>query len=101
MTYDKELRFTEKLLDNFRLKISYIKNNPVSNQEGAQRIGLLNMLNFNITHDNLIERLKKICKSKTIYQVTTPFLCNYVIFQLPDTLEPEYAYIGPFTDNII
>ncbi|WP_426349747.1 helix-turn-helix domain-containing protein [Alloiococcus sp. CFN-8] len=60
----------------------------------------MNMLNFN-THDNLIERLKKICKSKTIYQVTTPFLCNYVIFQLPDTLDPEYAYIGPFTDNII
>ncbi len=101
MTYDRELQFTEKLLDNFQLKFRYIKNNSVDGTEPPQSIGLLNILDYNISLESLQQKLKELCKPNIIYQVSTPLLYSYIIFKLPDVSGLVYAYIGPFTENIV
>ncbi|MGM9974392.1 MAG: helix-turn-helix domain-containing protein [Clostridiaceae bacterium] len=101
MIYDRELQFSEKLLNNFRLKIRYIKNNPSSSIDTTERTGLMDILNYNIPQENLFQRINATCKANTIYHILTNTHCSYILFQLPDSSEPVYAYIGPFIDKYI
>ena len=101
MTYDKELHFTEKLLDSMQLKIRYIKDNPINYTVSSEKLQLKDLLNLNSTHERLLQRFQETCKPRTIYQVSTPLLCSYLFFQLPDLEEVVYAYIGPFMDRFL
>ena len=99
MDYRSELLFTEQLLSNFRLKIRYIdRTSPV---ESPSDIGLGKILNYQVDHDRLLAYLEQYCRPNTIYRIQNPLLCCYLIFRLPDTVPATYAYVGPYTQEVV
>ena len=95
MDYQKELAFFQKLLENFRLKMHYItEHSPVS---PANEFGLRDLLNYDYSDADVFQLIQKHCKHNVIYQFKTPLMCSYLLFQLPDTMEPTYIYVGPYT----
>ncbi len=100
MRYDRELQFTEKILSRFRLKIRYIESNPDMNTSTSP-IGLSDILNYTVDNDALFHQLSRVCSPNTIYQISTPLMCEYMVFLLPESTPPAYAYIGPYTHKII
>ena len=46
MNYEKELRFAEKLLNNFRLNISYITKSTLKENSDRHEFGLQDILNY-------------------------------------------------------
>lgn len=97
MEYQKELQFTEKILHNFRLNMRYITEESTKNSSATRNMGLQNILNYNFDNDTLFDLVKKQCHPNTFYRIKTPLLSNFFLFRLPDTEEPTYAYIGPYT----
>ena len=97
MEYQKELQFTEKILHNFRLNMRYITEESTKNSSATRNMGLQNILNYNFDDTTLFELVKAQCLPNTIYRIKTPLLSNFFLFQLPNTEEPTYAYIGPYT----
>ena len=101
MNYEKELLFAEKLLNNFRLNISYITKSVLSNDKDKHSFGLQDILNYKYNADDTFNLLLENCKANTIYQFENILMCNYLVFKLPQTNEPTYAYIGPYTKRQI
>ncbi len=97
MGYVQELQFVEKLLHNFRLNLRYISEEAPMFSSPSPNLGLKDILHYEYKEDHLLSLLKEHCKSNTIYQVQNLLLCNYLLFRLPDTPSPVYAYIGPYT----
>ncbi len=97
MDYQKELQFTQKILHNFRLSMRYITEESTKNPSATRNVGLQNILNYNFDDDSLFDLVKEQCLPNTFYRIKTPLLSNFFLFQLPDTEEPTYAYIGPYT----
>jgi len=97
MDYNQELLFTEKLLKNFRLNTRYITEETAKHSSATRSMGLQNILNYQFDDNTLFELVKQQCQPNTIYRIKTPLLSNFFLFQLPDTQEPTYLYIGPYT----
>ena len=97
MNYEKEFAFVEKLLHNFRLNLRYLTS--ASSEEALKNrgIGLQDILNYNIDSSTIFQLFERQCRPNTLYRLKTPLLCHYILFQLPDTTEPIYAYVGPYT----
>ena len=101
MTYERELHFAEKFLKNFRLNISYVtKKSPISNED-CHVFGLQDILNYQYNEEDTFHLLEENCRPNTIHQFENILMCNYLIFKLPQTEEPVYAYIGPYTKRHI
>ena len=97
MDYSRELQFTEKLLHNLRLNIRYITSETASNSSATRSMGLQQILNYEFDDTTLFDMVQTQCKSNVIYRIKTPLLSNFFLFRLPDTDNPIYAYIGPYT----
>lgn len=95
--YSKELAFVEKLLKNFRMNLRYITKNSSEKFSIQKSVGLQDILNYSFDKSNLLQMLEKQCKPNTIYRMKTTLMCHYFLFKLPNTEEPVYAYIGPYT----
>ncbi len=96
MTYDKEFAFVEKLFHNFRLNLRYLTPNSSEAPLLSRGIGLQDILNYNIDSSTIFQIFESQCKPNTLYRLKTPLLCHYILFRLPDTEEPIYAYVGPY-----
>lgn len=101
MKYDREFDFVQKILANFSLKIRFVndasynlKNHPVSSY-------LYDSLKKILDYDSISALLSKEFKPNTIYQIQDAFSCNYIIFLLPDDVNPSYVYIGPYTTEML
>lgn len=101
MNYEKELQFAEKLLNNFRLNISYITKSTLHKDTQERLFGLQDILNYQYNEDDIFQLLQDNCEPNTIYQFENILLCNYLVFELPQTKESTYAYIGPYTKRQI
>ena len=101
MNYEKELLFAEKLLNNFRLNISYITKSTLKENSDRHEFGLQDILNYKYNTKDTFQLLKNNCEPNTIYQFENILLCSYLVFELPQTNEPTYAYIGPYTKRQI
>lgn len=101
MDYRSELQFTERLLEQFRLKTRYIDSSTHMDQISTPDIGLKDVLNFHVDDAKLLEQLHQYCQSNTIYRIKNPLLCSYLLFRLPDTNPPVYAYIGPYSQEAV
>lgn len=101
MDYKRELLFVEKLLNNFRLNISYITKKSLSGNEDEHIFGLQDILNYHHNVKDTFQLLQDNCEPNTIYQLENILLCNYLVFKLPQTEEPTYIYIGPYSKHPI
>ena len=97
MRYDNELAFVEKLLHNLHMNLRYITANSSEETLASKRIGLQDILNYNFDSSTIFQLFDKQCKPNTLYRIHTPLLCHYILFRLPDTEHPVYAYVGPYT----
>jgi len=97
MGYEKELKFAEKLLYNFRISLRYLTEKNTENFAVIDDLGLRDILNYNYDETSLLKTLEKHCKSNTIYRVKNVLMCQYLLFKLPDTEKPVFVYIGPYT----
>ncbi len=97
MNYDRELAFTDKLLKNFRINLRYITKCDSEKYPTGKSVGLQDILNYNFDSSTIFQLLEKQCKPNTIYRIKNILMCQYIIFKLPDTEMPVYAYIGPYT----
>lgn len=99
MDYNKELLFVEKLLHNLQLNLRFFPAKSFSPFSTGLSLGLQDLLNFRFDEDALLQMLVHHCKSNTIYHLKNQLLCQYLLFRLPDTDHPTYAYIGPYTTD--
>lgn len=97
MTYSKEFAFVEKLLHNFRLNLRYLSENSSEEALLSKGIGLQDILNYNMDSSTIFQIFESQCKPNTLYRLKTPLMCHYILFRLPDTKQPVYAYVGPYT----
>ncbi len=101
MNYVKELQFAEKLFNNFRLNTCCITERSALEEKGSHIFGLQDILNYRYDAKDTFGLLLKNCKENTIYQFKNVLLCNYIVFKLPQTEEPTYVYIGPYSKHNI
>ena len=101
MNYDRELHFAEKLLNNFRLNICYVTKNSSLEDEDSHVFGLQDILNYQYDAKDTFKLLLDHCEDNTIYQFENILLCSYLVFKLPQTTEPTFAYIGPYSKRQI
>lgn len=97
MGYENELKYVEKLLGNLRLKLRYITEDSSDNLSTQYDVGLQDILNYSYDNSALLDSLNKECQHNTIYRMKNIFMCNYLIFRLPDMDNPKFVYIGPYT----
>lgn len=96
MNFEKELHFVKKLLDNFGMPFS-IYTEPFENVFPSPDFGLRKLLDPDFDYMEILYQLPQICAPNTIYRIQDLSLCNYLIFQIPDTEKGTYAIIGPYT----
>lgn len=94
MNYQVQLEFFEKLIQNCHLSFCYI-------QKDADYVpdldhGLRRLFNPDIDYRDMVRRIFLLYKPNIIYKIQDSFLCNYLIFQLPDIEKPVYMFIGPY-----
>jgi two-component system response regulator YesN len=95
MHYESELQFFLKLLKNLHLNPYILQNNfediPVLD------LGLRQLVNPNVNYKKTLQNIPKICKPNQILRIYDEFLCNYIIFLLPETTQASYIIIGPYS----
>ena len=102
MSFERELKFAEKILEHWRVKVRYISQDTLSNHTaGLSSVGLSDVLKFKFDDKDLWSLLSTRCENDTLYQISTPLLCNYFAFRLPNTEKPEFVYIGPYISKKI
>ncbi len=92
--YDRELNFVRELLTNLRINFHLLSEHV--SELSDNDLGLRHILNYQFDREKMLDMLTLQCKPNTVYQIYTPLLCNYLLFQLPDTEPVDYAYIGPY-----
>lgn len=96
MSYKNELVFVEKLLKNFRVNLRYITNELLNDSNSSNSMGLQSILNYEFSGEDLFQLIDSQCKPNTFYRIKNVLLCQYILFRLPDTNAPTFAYIGPY-----
>lgn len=95
MQYESELKFFQKLLKNLHLNLHILQepfeDNPILD------LGLRQLVNPNVDYKNILLNIPKICKTNQILRIYDEFLCNYIVFQLPETTNASYIIIGPYS----
>lgn len=96
MHYENELKYVQKLLSNLRIKLRYFTGETSYEKGFSDEVGLQDILNYSYDNNKLLDTLITHCQHNTIYKIKNEFLCNYLIFRLPDTTEPNFIYVGPY-----
>lgn len=97
MSLDRELAFTEKLLQHFRIPLRYISHDNPNFFSSSQDAGLKDILNYSYDPDSVFERIEQHCNPNTFYRIHNVLLCRYILFRLPQEDKNVFAYIGPYT----
>ena len=94
MTYQAELEFFKKLLNNFHL--TYVIITPDMKALPEPSAGIYRLY---ARHDDYMkdfwERADKY-KDNIIYRINSVCMYRYLFFRLPDTEQPEFMLIGPY-----
>lgn len=95
MHYESELQFFLKLLKSLHLNTYILQENfediPILD------LGLRQLVNPNVNYYKILQNIPKICKPNQILRIYDEFLCNYIIFLLPETTQTSYIIIGPYS----
>ena len=87
--------------NNFRLNICYVTKNSSLEDDDSHVFGLQDILNYQYDAQDTFQLLLDHCEDNTIYQFENILLCSYLVFKLPQTEEPTFAYIGPYSKRQI
>lgn len=94
MNYQIQLDFFEKLIQNYHLSFYYITEDMETAPEFDY--GLRRLFNPDFDYLQVAHEFPKFYKPNIIYKVIDSFLCNYLIFQLPDMKVTTHMVIGPY-----
>lgn len=95
MRYDAELRFFLNLLNGIDVPVRIF---PVSDRQDAHlERDIYSLITPNLSHTEIYETLVRACEPACIHHLYDTLLCNYLYFKLPETEEPSYVLIGPYT----
>lgn len=94
MKYQAELKFFERILKNFHLPYHYVTY-PFHAVPDLD-LGLRKLLNPEMDFADVMTFIPEQIDSNKIYYIFDKFGCNYVFFQIPETDEPTYLFIGPY-----
>ena len=102
MNHQAELNFVQELLKTYRLTIHFFDNDNLPAKFLPEHNWIGAILTKEASLDNLYKRFKNQCKPNVIYQIEDGFFCNHIVFMLNDDIaNPHFAYIGPYTHDII
>ena len=83
MHYESNLQFFQKLLKNLGIPVRIFTDLQDDFIESTLYGSYSNIINMTLKERQ--EMLLKVCKPNCFLRIYDPFLCNYIIFQLPDT----------------
>lgn len=95
MHYEPELRFFQKLLENFHIPL-FLFEIP-SDALPELDLGLHRLLQPGADNSLSIARLSSYCRPNCIYRIEDEFQCHYIFFRLPKPKEHTLVSIGPYT----
>ncbi len=96
MNYEKELKFFQGILNNYRIHSCIIPVNDKS-YRNADR-GLRDFLSMEEEYDQLFCTAHESVTENTICKITDDFFCNYIFIILPDSDPVSVFVAGPFID---
>lgn len=99
MTYNAELFFFQKFLENMHLNCLLIREDSVPLP--AFDSGLRSLLSIEQEYETVLGFLKEKPEAKNIYTITDSFFCQYVFLLLPDITPRTVMLIGPYTASNI
>ena len=95
MYYDTELNFLCSLMKNLHLPVNIIEY-PTSEPPELD-FGLRRMLYKEPDYQKTLSLFEEPLKENTVFRIKDEYLCNYLLFALPETTPSKYLVIGPFT----
>ena len=102
MNYQAELNFVRELLKTYRLTIHLFDDETTPDMVLPERNWIGEFLTKDASLNNIYKQFKNQCKSNIVYQIDDGFLCHHIVFLLPSENEkPMFAYIGPYTQELI
>lgn len=99
MHYESNLQFFQKLLKNLGIPVRIFTDLQDDFIESTLYGSYSNIINMTLKERQ--EMLLKVCKPNCFLRIYDPFLCNYIIFQLPDTEPTTFVTVGPYTKTLI
>lgn len=93
MHYRQELDFTRKIMENMRLSTYVTKG--VAFPKNIDH-GLREYLGISQSNENTLSMINQSLKNNTILLITDEFMCNYIMFLLPDSAETSIFICGPY-----
>ena len=93
MNYEAEFTFFREIVKNMNIDTHVYS--PNSNSVILDK-GLRQTLYDIDDYSAFFSLFQKALKPNNIHRITDDFLCNYLLFLLPDTEEPTYLSIGPY-----
>lgn len=97
MNFDKEIKFAEKLLQHYRIRLRYISEDTPEVFPHSQGVGLQDILNYSFDASNIFNMINQHCLPNTFFRMRNTLLCQYILFRIPSSDKPVFAYIGPYT----
>ncbi len=96
MPFQKELNFTQKLLEHFRIRFRYLTADTLKNLSSSDKEGLAYICNFQYDPEQTFQFLEEHCLSNMIYRLKNVFLCHYILLRLPHVSNTTFLLIGPY-----
>ena len=95
MNCERELTFTQKLLDNFFVPMALLRRGA-EDPFTAPSMELRRLLQPTVDHVPFYEQLAPICLPGVIYRFRDELDCNLLIFQVQGGDDPVIATVGPY-----
>lgn len=94
MPYKSELEYFIKVLGKLRIQAVLMQGSGRTEQ--PLDMGLRRILGLEEDYDRLFRADNTWMQGNTIYKITDPFFCSYVLLRLPGTSENETLLVGPY-----
>lgn len=95
MNCERELIFTQKLLDSFFIPLTLLRRNG-EDPFSAPSMELRRLLQPAIDHQVIFEMLAPLCRPGVIYRHRDQLGCNLLYFQIQGGGDPVIAAVGPY-----
>ena len=95
MNYDLQLNFAVELLKEMHIS-SHIVTNPNKQISSEIDLGLREMLFDVQNYNELLQNSLSDAMPHTIYRFFDEYHCNYIFMRLPNTVDEQFFYIGPY-----
>ena len=92
--YEIELRFMWNLFEKCHLQMCLLEADKDPGQQVD--LGLRERLGMSREYGRLMDIFRQILRPGTLYRMTDPFLCSYLLLELPEREARTFLCIGPY-----